>query len=105
VQSLTIERERDGDTSVLRLAGELDRLTVDAVDAAVRELSAETTGVLVLDLRGLEFIDSAGLRTLSRAHNTLDDAGRSLVVRGASAAILRLIELVGLRDILTIDPS
>jgi anti-anti-sigma factor len=105
VDTLTLERSRDDGVPVLRLSGELDRLNADVVDAAVRELAAETTSTLVLDVRGLEFIDSAGLRTLSRAHNLLAEAGHSLVVRGPSATILRLIELVGLLDILTIEPS
>jgi stage II sporulation protein AA (anti-sigma F factor antagonist) len=105
VEPLTLQRDRDGDVPVLRLNGELDRLTVDVVDAAVRELAAETTTTLVLDVRNLEFIDSAGLRTLSRAHNLLAERGHSLVVRDPSPAIRRLIELVGLLDILTIESS
>jgi anti-anti-sigma factor len=105
VESLTLERDRDGDVLVLRLTGELDRLTVDRVDAAVRELAEETTSTLVLDVRGLQFIDSAGLRTLSRAHNLLAGRGHELVVRAPSGAVLRLLELVGLRDILTIETS
>ena len=88
---------------MLRLKGELDRLTVDDVDATIRELAEQATTVLVLDVESLEFIDSAGLRSLSRAHNLLAETGRTLVVRAPSPAIVRLIELVGLRDILTIE--
>ena len=105
MESLTLEHDRDGERTVLRLRGELDRLTADDVDRTVRELAASTTSGLILDLRDLEFIDSAGLRSLSRAHNVLTDAGRTLVLRAPSPAVLRLIELVGLLDILTIEPS
>ena len=96
MESLTLEHDRDGDSTVLRLRGELDRLTVEDVDRTIRELASSTTSRLILDLRDLEFIDSAGLRSLSRAHNLLADAGRTLVVRAPSPAVLRLIELVGL---------
>jgi anti-anti-sigma factor len=105
LETLTLERGRDDGVPVLRLRGELDRLNVDMVEAAIRELAAETTTRLVLDVRDLEFIDSAGLRTLSRAHNLLAEGGHALVVRGPSPAIVRLIELVGLLDILTIESS
>jgi anti-anti-sigma factor len=105
VESLTLEHDREDGIPILRLKGELDRLTVDDVDQAVRELAAEAPPVLVLDLRDLEFIDSAGLRSLSRAHNLLAESDRRLVVRAPSPAIHRLIELVGLLDILTIETS
>jgi anti-anti-sigma factor len=103
VESLTIEHDREDDLPIVRLKGELDRLSVDDVDATVRELAAHAAPTLVLDLAHLEFIDSAGLRSLSRAHNLLAETGRVLVVRNPSPAILRLIELVGLRDILSIE--
>jgi anti-anti-sigma factor len=103
VESLTIEHDREDDLPILRLKGELDRLTVDDVDATVRAVAAQASPTLVLDVEHLEFIDSAGLRSLSRAHNLLAESGRVLVVRRPSAAILRLIELVGLREILTIE--
>jgi anti-anti-sigma factor len=105
VESLALEHDREGQTPVLRLRGELDRLTVDEVDRTVRELAAATTSSLVLDLRDLEFIDSAGLRSLSRAHSLLAASGRTLVVRAPTPSVRRLIELVGLLDILTIEPS
>jgi anti-anti-sigma factor len=105
VESLALEHDREGDVPVLRLRGELDRLMVDDVDRIVRELAASTTSSLVLDLRGLEFIDSAGLRSLSRANTLLAASGRTLVVRAPTPAVRRLIELVGLIDILTIEPS
>jgi anti-anti-sigma factor len=103
VDSLTLQRDRDGDVPVLRLKGELDRLSAETVDEAIRDLAASSTGDAILDVRDLEFIDSAGLRTLSRAHNLFARDGRTLIVRAPSASILRLIDLVGLRDILTID--
>jgi anti-anti-sigma factor len=103
LDSLSLQRDREDDVPVLRLRGELDRLSAETVDDAVRDVAESSTGPVVLDVSDLEFIDSAGLRTLSRAHNLLARDGRTLIVRAPSASILRLIDLVGLRDILTID--
>lgn len=105
METLSIEHDREGDTPVLRVRGELDRLTADSLDLAVREAAAKAPAGLVLDVRDLEFIDSAGLRSLSRAHNLLQSGGRSFVLRAPSPTILRLLELVGLREILTIDAA
>ncbi|HEX7096197.1 MAG TPA: STAS domain-containing protein [Acidimicrobiales bacterium] len=103
MEALSIEQDREGDAVVMRVRGELDRLTSDSLDLAVRELAAQGSPVLVLDVRELEFIDSAGLRSLSRAHNLLQSGGRAFVLRAPSPTILRLLEVVGLRDILTIE--
>jgi anti-anti-sigma factor len=102
VDALVIDRDREGEVPVLRLKGDLDRLTADALDISVREAAAASSGPLVLDIALVEFIDSAGLRTLTRANALLQAAGRSLVIRNPSSGVLRLLELVGLREILTI---
>jgi anti-anti-sigma factor len=105
VDSLSIESEREEGVPVIWLRGELDRLTADDLDAAVRELASKGSPMLILDVSELEFIDSAGLRSLSRAHNLLLDADRELVVRRPSPSVMRLIELVGLSEILRIDTT
>jgi anti-anti-sigma factor len=103
VAALTIERDLEGDVAVLRLRGDLDRLASDAVDAAVRELAVPGPQPMVLDVRHVEFIDSAGLRSIARAHRLLQSVDRTLIVRAPSAGVMRLFELVGLREILTIE--
>ena len=105
MDSLSIEREREEGVPVIWLRGELDRLTADDLDAAVRELASKGAPQLILDVSELEFIDSAGLRSLSRAHNLLLDAQHELVVRRPNPSVLRLIELVGLNEVLRIDTT
>jgi anti-anti-sigma factor len=105
VDSLSIESEREEGVPVIWLRGELDRLTAEDLDTAVRELASKGSPMLVLDVSELEFIDSAGLRSLSRAHNLLRDADHELVVRRPSPSVMRLFELVGLHEILRIDTT
>jgi anti-anti-sigma factor len=105
VDALSIESEREDGVPVIWLRGELDRLTADDLDSAVRELASKEAPRLILDVSELEFIDSAGLRSLSRAHNLLLDAQRQLVVRHPSPSVLRLIELVGLHEVLMIETA
>ena len=103
VDSLLIEHEREGEVPVIWLRGELDRLSADSLDLTGRELAADGNPTLVLDVSELEFIDSAGLRSLSRAHNLLRESQQNLVVRRPSTSVLRLLELVGLHEILNIE--
>ncbi len=55
-------------------------------------------GDLALDLSGVDFIDSSGLRILVNAHRQLEAAGHQLVLTRASDAVTRLLEITGLAD-------
>jgi anti-sigma B factor antagonist len=57
--------------------GELDLTNAESLD---RALSSATSSVVIVDLTGLRFIDSAGMRTIDHAHRRLAGAGRSLLI-------------------------
>jgi anti-sigma B factor antagonist len=76
----------------LLLTGEIDSYTAP-------ELSERLAGeppVEVLDLAGVTFIDSSGLRVIVEAHQRRTAAGSRLVLRAPSAAVQRLLEISGL---------
>jgi anti-sigma B factor antagonist len=79
--------------------GELDIAGAQEAEEAVRQ--AETGGggrALTIDLRGLTFMDSTGLRLLVAADRRAQQDGRTLrIVRGPDA-IQRVLELTGLGD-------
>jgi len=79
--------------------GELDIAGAREAEEAVRQ--AESGGgesALTIDLRGLTFMDSTGLRLLVAADRRAHEAGRTLrIVRGPDA-IQRVLELTGLGD-------
>jgi anti-sigma B factor antagonist len=57
-----IDSECEGETGRLTLSGELDIATLPRVQEAVDELLARAVRHLVIDLGGLDFVDSSGLR-------------------------------------------
>ena len=59
-----LEVERSGDTSVIRLSGEIDMLTTPALRAKVTEELAAGLTTLVLDMLAVEFLGSSGLALL-----------------------------------------
>jgi anti-sigma B factor antagonist len=77
----------------LRLAGELDMAGVDRFE---RLLSVDDPPeTFVLDLRGLTFIDSSGLRVLITADQRVrEDGGRFIVVRGPDR-VNEVLEMTG----------
>src|SRR4051812_2729496 len=74
---------------VVAPTGEIDLATVDELRAAV-ELARATAGLVILDLRGVTFIDSAGIRLVVEAARE----GELLVVRGGPE-VTRVFDLVG----------
>ncbi len=83
---------------VLRLAGEFDLSGVAAFERELARGPSEREDMLVLDLRGLTFIDSSGLRAVVRAdHRARAEGKRCILVRG-SQRISRVFDLTGITD-------
>ena len=61
--------------------------------------------LIIVDLRGLEFMDSTGLHVLIQAHQRMHDAGRRLALVRAREQVQRLFDLTGVSDSLTIANS
>jgi anti-sigma B factor antagonist len=79
----------------MALTGELDLATADAVQAELERIEARDATSIVLDLKGLTFMDSTGVRLLVSAHaRSRADTGRLSLLRGP-AAVQRVMELSG----------
>ena len=109
LESFAVEVQRRHVT-IVQPRGELDLATVDtlrgALDAAVAEtLRSALEGMehgarLVLDLRGLSFIDSAGLHLLVALDQRAQCDGFQLTLLAPAAPIDRAIQLCGLDRLL-----
>ena len=92
---LVLRSERDGDTHILELLGELDIAGAPALDEELERVEATDALSIVVDLRGLEFIDSTGLRLLVMAADRCRDNGRLALLRGPDP-VHRVFELTDL---------
>jgi anti-anti-sigma factor len=78
----------------LRLDGELDLVTAPWLAKRLSGLEESRPPVLVIDLRGLRFMDSSGLRELFSAQRRAHEQERRLVLVKGSAPIDRVLEMV-----------
>jgi anti-anti-sigma factor len=93
------------DAGELVLAGELEMASVDRVDAELRRLECEDVSLIVVDLRRLDFMDSAGVRMIVEADRRARDCGRRLAVIAGLGIPLLLFRALGLEERLDIvDP-
>lgn len=97
-----IEASSDRGASLLSLFGELDVASSSELEAALER--ADRNGPVIIDLRGLEFIDSTGLGLLVRTHQRLASAGGLVLIKG-EGQVDRLLELTGIGDQLRVVTS
>jgi len=108
-EQLAVVARTNRRTALVALRGELDLVTVSKVAEVIDSVKPQAEGVrhLVLDLRGLTFMDSAGLHELIRQNEFARSNRHNLAVVRGSAAIERLLEVTGVRDhlVLVDDPD
>lgn len=81
---------------LLRLNGEFDMAGVDQFERLLTADDPPEVSTFVLDLRGLTFIDSSGLRALIMADERVRaDGGRFVVVRGPDR-VNEVLEVTGI---------
>jgi anti-anti-sigma factor len=101
------EEDRHGRTYV-SLRGELDLATAPELEQLVNE-RVDAGREVVVDLRGLDFMDSSGIRVLVAAHARAGRTGtRLIVVRPApKSAVAKIVEVSGLDGELNLvdDPA
>jgi anti-anti-sigma factor len=92
---LRVSVVRDGTGSAMvRLAGEIDIVSVEAVRRAVGELEAGTRRIAV-DLSRVTFCDMAGVRFLIAARKQASKAGTDLVVLHPRGPVYRVLDVTG----------
>lgn len=92
--ALLILTKREADVLILELRGEL--ALASAPELARRLHDEEAIGVglrVVIDLSGVEFLDSAGLHVLLDAQRRLRERGTGLFLRRGPRAVQRVFEL------------
>lgn len=95
--AFSVTTERDRQTSVLSISGELDMATVPQLrDLAVAELRRSECRKLVFDLARLEFIDSTGIGCWVELRNAAIADDRQVVLRSAPPQVLRILAIGGL---------
>jgi len=92
-RAMTVETTRYSERCVIAPTGDLDMSTAETLDAAVRKAEATDVQRIVIDLSGVTFMDSTGLRLLLQADaRSRADSSRLRLVRG-SRRVQKVFEL------------
>ena len=96
---MEIKKTVNGTETTLALNGWLETTAVPELQEAINGLD-ENTESLVLDLKGLEYISSSGLRQLVVAHKKMKN---NMVVRNVPGDIMEILHLAGFDKRLNIE--
>ena len=98
---MTIEIKKNATETIIEIVGRLDTITAPALDKTINEDIGDTKN-LVLDVKGMEYISSAGLRVLLGAQKKMQMIG-SMKVTGVCEEVMEVFEMTGFADILVIE--
>jgi anti-sigma B factor antagonist len=103
--SLEVTTVEDGEAIVFRLVGDMDIAGAPRLRAAVLEAERDAHSPLVLDMQGVDFVDSSGIATLLELQQTAANCHRVVLINPGSQAV-KVLELGGvikLFDVRTTD--
>lgn len=98
---MNVIKEINNQSAVLKIEGRLDTTTAPQLEAALAEIPAEVTE-LVLDMAQLEYVSSAGLRVILSAQKKMSKLGGMKLV-SVCDTVMEVLEITGFADILTIE--
>jgi anti-sigma B factor antagonist len=87
------------------IRGEIDMSTAPALRTSLRDTIEHHEGDLVVDCCGLTFMDSAGVSILIATARSLESKGHSLRVVNVDNLTARLVDIMGVADILNVSSS
>jgi anti-sigma B factor antagonist len=99
VPILDFETTRNGTVAVIAATGELDLSGATVLEAELDRIAADPElAAIVLDLRGLEFMDSSGLRLIVLADMRARDAGHRFALVKGPDTVHRVFEITRMSE-------
>ena len=98
---MTLEIKKNAAETIIQIVGRLDTITAPTLDKTIHEEIGDTNN-LILDLKSLEYISSAGLRVLLGAQKKMQKIGSMKVIH-VCEEVMEVFEMTGFSDILVIE--
>ncbi|MGA4981074.1 STAS domain-containing protein [Streptomyces cellulosae] len=92
-------------TAVVVVTGDVDLHTAPVLRAEARTAMTQGARHLVLDMGGVDFVDSTGLSTLIVLLHATEDAGGSLRVARVPERLVRMVTMTGIAELLPVHET
>ena len=97
---MTVTKKLNGDTLTVCPVGRIDSTTTDTLGDFLAENFTADIKTLILDMSGVDFISSKGLRLIITVYKELN--GRTLEITGANTSVTEVLTLSGFARFITV---
>jgi stage II sporulation protein AA (anti-sigma F factor antagonist) len=102
---MTVETRREKEITVAAITGRMDALTTSDVERTLMRLLDEGARTLLIDLGGLDYISSAGLRTLLAAAKRMKAQAGTMAFVNLKGHAKEVFEISGFYSLFTVYDS
>lgn len=102
-ERLRVDSSVEAGVASIVLGGELDLASAPRLEESLRRVEIQRPRKIVIDLQGLAFIDSTGLRLLLQANARSNEQECELVLRPGGESIQRVFDLTGAVEVLRFE--
>ena len=102
---LSIETDNKQSISVMKVMGRVDSDTAPELDDALTKLLQDNKNKIVLNLQGVDYMSSSGLRAMVKAYQMANKAGGDVRLASVSDPVEVILRTVGMMQMLQMYPS
>lgn len=96
---MEIDSSKEDDATVVTLRGRMDAITSPLCEKRLNDLVAKGETKFVIDLEGLNYISSAGLRVILAIAKTLRPKGGQICFANVQATVWEVFDISGFRSL------
>lgn len=104
MDNFSIQHERNGDVTVVTVSGRVDSVTAGTLDAELGRIVQENKKI-VLDLKEMTYLSSAGVRAILRASQSAQKSEGGVKLAQTPTLVMEVLENVGVMEVLKSYPS
>ncbi|MDA3901625.1 MAG: STAS domain-containing protein [Spirochaetes bacterium] len=103
--SLHYTREKRGNAVIVHIGGSLDAKTAPTLDKKLGDEAAMLPAKLIISMKKLEYIASAGMGTLINYNEILSKQGKKLILCDLPEKVAKIIKMLGFINFFTIHKT
>ena len=104
MDDFSIQHEHNGDVTVVTISGRIDSVTAATMDADLTKI-ARDHHKMVLDLKDVAYMSSAGIRAIVSALKNSEKSGGGVKLANTPELVNEVLETVGMMNLLQSYPS
>lgn len=99
---MEIQQEQHPDHTLVQVTGRLDTLNAKEFETGLAAVIDTTSSAIVINMAGIEYVASSGLRSLLTAAKRMRGAGRDLAISGLRPHVREVFDISGFSTIFKI---